>query len=151
MLAQLNTIMTIESISSEVAVPFPTEDDVTFKSAAEIPTITFSVRGNVSSTSYSVGISSREDPNRFVLLLNNTPLDRPQRLSGPGVTSVADFAGRRLKWLIGITSMDKTDTQFSIDVVCAQDGATCPNPTHASGQLTDGAEMAYGFFDCSVV
>jgi hypothetical protein len=131
--------------------PFPTEVSVQFSATQPQPTITFSIFGNISPTTYTVAISSNNDPNRFVLLFHGTQLDSPQPIQGPSVASVQDLDGRKIKWLIGLTSRDTTDERFRLDVICKQAGTITPNPTNAEGALSDGAELAFGFFDCSVV
>lgn len=130
--------------------PFPTKDNVEFSAAKGLPTITFTVRGNIDPTAYTVAVSSLDNPERFVLLFSGKKLDQPQQLAGPNVAKVKDLDGRRIKWLLGLTSRDTPNAHFRLDVVCAQDGQECPDATRAEGDLIEGSELAYGFFDCHV-
>lgn len=130
--------------------PFPTEVAVSFSKSKSQPTITFSVRGNIAPTKYTVAISSQDDPKTFVTLFTGTKLDSPQTIKGPTVATVADLSGRKIKWLIGLTNPTIPDASYGLDVTCKQDGVVCPDPTSASGNLQDGVELANGLFDCTV-
>ena len=135
--------------------PFPTFSNMQLSSGAGLPDILLSIRANqIDPTSYTLAVSQGQVPAggektaQYIRLFDSPDFDARRQVSGPTVATVGDLAGRVLKWMVGLTSLNKDDAAYEMIVQCGQ--GTLDTKVDEPGNLDHGVEFAHGYIRVTV-